>query len=76
MEGSRFAFVKVIQDRVTALLNTIPKKDFSDSFQKLYTTVFNSLVETTSKANKSISQMHSVFVYCKHLWLVGFVNTN
>jgi hypothetical protein len=32
MKGARFA----IQERVTAVLRTIPKEAFADSFQKLY----------------------------------------
>jgi hypothetical protein len=36
MEGARFADVAAIQELVTAALLSIPKKDFADSFQKLY----------------------------------------
>lgn len=36
LKRSRFADVKGIRDRVTVILNMIPKKAFSDSFQKLY----------------------------------------
>jgi hypothetical protein len=36
MKGARFADVEAIQERVTAVLRSIPKKAFSDSFQKLY----------------------------------------
>jgi hypothetical protein len=34
--GARFADVAAIQERVTAVLRSIPKKAFTDSFQKLY----------------------------------------
>jgi hypothetical protein len=36
MKGARFAEVAVIQERVTAVLLSIPKEAFADSFQKLY----------------------------------------
>jgi hypothetical protein len=36
MKGTRFADVAAIQERVTAVLRSIPKEAFSDSFQKLY----------------------------------------
>jgi hypothetical protein len=36
MKGARFADVAAIQERVTAVLPSIPKKSFSHSFQKLY----------------------------------------
>jgi hypothetical protein len=36
MKGARFADVAAIQERVTALLRSIPKEAFADSFQKLY----------------------------------------
>jgi hypothetical protein len=36
MKGARFADVVVIQERVTAVLQSIPKETFADSFQKLY----------------------------------------
>jgi hypothetical protein len=36
MKGARFADVVVIQERVTAVLRSIPKQAFSDSYQKLY----------------------------------------
>jgi hypothetical protein len=36
MKGARFADVAAIQERVTAVLRSIPKKAFADSFQKLY----------------------------------------
>jgi hypothetical protein len=34
--GARFADVAAIQERVTAVLRSIPKEAFADSFQKLY----------------------------------------
>jgi hypothetical protein len=36
MKGPRFADVAAIQQRVTAVLQSIPKEAFADSFQKLY----------------------------------------
>ena len=36
MKGTRFADVVAIQERVTAVLQSIPKEAFFDSFQKLY----------------------------------------
>jgi hypothetical protein len=36
MKGARFADVAVIQERVTAVLRSIPKEAFAVSFQKLY----------------------------------------
>jgi hypothetical protein len=36
MKGARFAAVAAIHERVTAVLRSIPKEAFADSFQKLY----------------------------------------
>jgi hypothetical protein len=36
MKGARFADGAAIQERVTAVLRSIPKKTFADSLQKLY----------------------------------------
>jgi hypothetical protein len=36
MKGARFAAVAAIQERVTAVLRSIPKEAFADNFQKLY----------------------------------------
>jgi hypothetical protein len=36
MKGARFADVAAIQELVTAVLRSIPKEAFADSFQKLY----------------------------------------
>ena len=36
MKGARFADVAAIQERVTAVLRSIPKEAFADSFQNLY----------------------------------------
>jgi hypothetical protein len=36
MKGACFVDVAAIQKRVTALLQSIPKEAFADSFQKLY----------------------------------------
>jgi hypothetical protein len=35
-KGARFADVAAIQERVIAVLRSIPKEAFADSFQKLY----------------------------------------
>jgi hypothetical protein len=36
MKGTNFADVAAIQERVTAVLRSIPKEAFADSFQKFY----------------------------------------
>jgi hypothetical protein len=36
MKGARFTDVAAIQEHVTAVLRSIPKEAFADSFQKLY----------------------------------------
>jgi hypothetical protein len=36
MKGAHFADVAAIQERVTAVLRSIPKEAFADSFQKFY----------------------------------------
>jgi hypothetical protein len=36
MEGARFTDVASIQERGTAVLRSIPKEAFADSFQELY----------------------------------------
>jgi methylmalonyl-CoA mutase cobalamin-binding subunit len=36
MKGTRFAHMAAIQESVTAVLRSIPKEAFADSFQKLY----------------------------------------
>jgi hypothetical protein len=36
MKGTRFADVATVQERVTAVLRSIPTEAFVDSFQKLY----------------------------------------
>jgi hypothetical protein len=36
VKGACFAYVTAIQERVTAVLRSIPKEAFSGSFQKLY----------------------------------------
>jgi hypothetical protein len=35
-KGARFADVAAIQERMTAVLQSIPKQAFAESFQKLY----------------------------------------
>jgi hypothetical protein len=36
MKGASFADVAAIQERVTAILRSIPKEAFADSFQNFY----------------------------------------
>jgi hypothetical protein len=36
IKGARFADMAAIQEHVTAVLRSIPKEAFADSFQKLY----------------------------------------
>jgi hypothetical protein len=36
MKGAHFADVVAIQERMTAVLRSIPKEAFADCFQKLY----------------------------------------
>jgi hypothetical protein len=36
MKGARFPDVAAIKERVTVVLQSIPKEAFADSFQKLY----------------------------------------
>jgi hypothetical protein len=36
MKGARFADVATIQERVTVVLQSIPKEAFADRFRKLY----------------------------------------
>jgi hypothetical protein len=36
MKGARFVDMAAIQERVTAVLQSIPKEAYADSFQKLY----------------------------------------
>jgi hypothetical protein len=36
MKGARFADVAAVQERMTAVLRSIPKEAFADSYQKLY----------------------------------------
>jgi hypothetical protein len=36
MKGGCFADVATIQERVTAVLRSVPKEAFTDSYQKLY----------------------------------------
>jgi hypothetical protein len=36
MKGASFADVEAIQERVTAVLRSIPKEAFADSYQKFY----------------------------------------
>jgi hypothetical protein len=36
MKGACFAYVAAVQGRVTAVLRSIPKEAFAESFQKVY----------------------------------------
>jgi hypothetical protein len=44
-KGARFADVAAFQERVTAVLRSIPKQAFADSFQKLYERCQQSVVK-------------------------------
>jgi hypothetical protein len=44
-KGARFANVVAIQERVTAVLRSIPKEAFVDNFQKLYERCQQSVVK-------------------------------
>jgi hypothetical protein len=46
MKDARFADVAAIQERLTAVLRSIPKKAFADSFQKLYERCQQCVVKT------------------------------
>jgi hypothetical protein len=45
MKGARFADLAAIQERVTALLRSIPTEAFVDSFQNLYERCQESVVK-------------------------------
>jgi hypothetical protein len=45
MKGARFSDVAAIQERVRAVLRSIPKEAFADSFQKLYERCLQCVVE-------------------------------
>jgi hypothetical protein len=68
MKGARFADVAAVQERVTAVLLSIPKETFADSFQKLYERCQQFLVKdgdyfNTNKVNLFISSVLFVFWY-------------
>jgi hypothetical protein len=45
MKGARFAYLAAIQERVTAVLRSIHKEAFADSYQKLYERYQQSVVK-------------------------------
>jgi hypothetical protein len=63
MKGARFADVAAIQERVAAVLRSIPKDAFVDSFQKLYERCQQCVVKDGDylKANKV-----NLFVFWYH----------
>jgi hypothetical protein len=58
MKGARFADVAAIQERVTAVLRSIPKEAFADSFQKRMAIILKS-----NKVNLFASSVLFVFWY-------------
>jgi hypothetical protein len=44
MKAAHFTDMATIQERVTAVLRSIPKEAFADRFQKLYMNVANSVL--------------------------------
>jgi hypothetical protein len=68
MKGARFAVVAAIQERVTAVLRSIPKEAFADSFQKLYERCQQCVVKDcdyfeVNKVNLFVSSPLFVFWY-------------
>jgi hypothetical protein len=66
MKGARFADVAVIQERVTAVLRSIPKEACADSFQKLYErcqqcVVKMAIILKANKVNLFVSYVLLVF---------------
>jgi hypothetical protein len=63
MKGACFADVVAIQEHLTAVLRSIPKEAFTDSFQKLYDIANSVLLRMVIilKANKV-----NLFVYWYH----------
>lgn len=51
LEWNRLGDDKEVQECVTAILNVVPKMDFSDSFRKIYESCQKCLVWTTLKVN-------------------------
>jgi methylmalonyl-CoA mutase cobalamin-binding subunit len=60
MNGARFADVAAIQERVTAVLPSIPKEAFADSFQKVYERCQQCVVK---EVNLFVSSVLFVFWY-------------
>jgi hypothetical protein len=68
MNGARFADVAAIQERVAAVLRSIPKQAFADSFQKLYERFQQCVVKDddylkANKVNLFVSSVLFVFWY-------------
>jgi hypothetical protein len=68
MKGASFADVAAIQERVTAVLRSIPKEAFADSFQKLYERCQQCVVKDGDyfeghKVNSFVSSVLFVFWY-------------
>jgi hypothetical protein len=62
MKGALFADVAAIQERVTAVLRSIPKEAFADSFQKLYGHCQQCVLKA-NKVNLFVSSVLFVFWY-------------
>jgi hypothetical protein len=62
MKNARFADVAAIQERVTAVLRSILKEAFADSFQKLYESCQQCVVKDDDyfKANKVMFYVSAV----------------
>jgi hypothetical protein len=58
MKGARFADVAAIQERVTAVLQSIPKEAFADSFQKLYERCQQCVVKDRHISRSQIATHH------------------
>jgi hypothetical protein len=64
MKGARFVYVAAVQERVTAVLRSIPKEAFADSFQKLYERCQQCAVKLkANKVNLFVSSVLFVFWY-------------
>jgi hypothetical protein len=70
MKGVRLADVAAIQERVTAVLRSIPKEAFADSFQKFYERCQQFVVKDgdviilkANKVNLFVSSVLFVFWY-------------
>jgi hypothetical protein len=65
MKGARFAGVAAIQERLTAVLRSIPEEVFADSFQKFYELCQQCVVKVlkSNKFNLFVSSVLFVYWY-------------